>query len=263
MRPVLCTLGVVALTLAACGSANDPGAAQSTSSVARTTVTSVAETTSSSVATTTTEVAVTTTPTVETTTTVGWDKERWITQEGPAAMAVVEEYYRLLNSGDVVAAFDMLVGSGSGNHRTSLRMAVDGTNAQITVDCSASEVQPVITCSETISDDFYGPAGIVLKGRIAYAFAGSEATKLTLRSTGTTACTSESYRGTTYLLALYEWIVVAHPDLESTFTGSLDMGKLGIPCTAYPFVNPELASDVCKVVPEFVAQSDVYPIPTA
>jgi hypothetical protein len=179
------------------------------------------------------------------------------------AMALVEEYYALLNSGDVVAAFDMLAGYGSANHLTSLRVAVDGMNAQFTVDCSASESAPLITCSETISDDFYGPAGIALKGSIGYELAGTEANQLRIRSSGPTACTSESNPGVTYLLDLYEWIVVARPDLESKFSGNLDMGSLGIPCTAYPFLNAELASEVCEVIPEFVAQSDNYPIPTA
>jgi hypothetical protein len=263
VRLVLSVMCVITLFLGACSSSSEETVGQSTSSMgAVTTVTGDHAEASTTAATTTTTGVVTTTSTADTTTTtVDWDRNQWLAEKGPAAMTLVEEYYSMLNSGDAVAALDLVKMEAGSVHHRSLLVGMDGANAQFSIGCSISETQPLVVCRETITDDLYGPAGIVLTGSTAYAATRSDASRLALRLSGLTACTSESYEGTTYLLDLYEWIVVAHPELESKFTGELSMGKLGIPCTAYPFRAGDDAAEVCDVVSEFIAQSDKYPVP--
>ena len=263
MRLAVSILCLIVLLVSACGSTGGQGTNQSTSSVIRvTTVTNAEETTTTTARATATTGAVTTSSIAESTTTTTLDIEHWIAQDGPVTMALVEEYYGLLNTGDVEAALDMIAGFLGENFRENLTMAVDGANARFATDCSISETEPVVRCRETISDDLYGPAGIALTGGMRYTVAVGESDQLTLRFDGPPACTSESYTNANYLLDLYDWVVGAHSILRLNFTGDLSMGELGIPCTAYPFPTAELAIEVCEVVPEFLAQSDKYPITT-
>lgn len=263
MRSAVSVLCLIVLIVSACDSTGVQGTNESTSSVIQTTtVTNAEDTTTTTATSTTTTGAVTTSSIAEPTTTTTLDIEHWITQDGPVTMALVEEYYGLLNTGDVEAALDMITGFLGENFRESLTMAVDGANARFATDCSISETEPVVSCWETILDDLYGPAGIALAGGMRYTVAGNESDRLTLRFDGPPACTSESYTNANYLLDLYDWIGTAHSILRTNFTGDLSAGELGIPCTAYPFGTAELAIEVCDVVPEFVAQSDKYPITT-
>lgn len=213
-------------------------------------------------ATTTAPVTTTTAPvTIMTTAIVDVGHEEWMAEQGPAALALIEDYYATLNSGDVAAALAMVSGFMPSNLPLTLHVGVEGLGASFIVDCSISDTRRHIVCNETVTDNLYGPAGITLRAHVGYAIAENTITRLAGEGHDLGACSGDPTGHTaTYLLNLYDWIVETHPELESQFTGTLSMGTLGIPCTPYPFSRAESASEISKVVSEFVARSDKYPI---
>jgi hypothetical protein len=275
VRLAVLLLWVIVLILGACSSSSEDVIEESTPSAsaaatgadgdetAATTGHTVDTTSTTEGATTTaaTGDTVDTTSTTEgaTTTAAARVSEQWIAEEGPAVLLLVEDFYAALNSGDSAAALDMI--KGNEILLESLGVAVDGTNAVFSADCSISEDRPIVNCTEKVTDDLYGPAGITLRGGTSFArLHYGTGTLLNIEQSVASACISESYSGTNYLVDLYEWITVAHPELAPKFTGDLSQGTLGIPCTAYPFRDGDNASEVCNVVPDFVAQSNQYPI---
>jgi len=199
--------------------------------------------------------------TATTTAIVDSGQEEWMAEQGPAALALVEDYYATLNAGDVGAALSMVSGSMPGNLSSTLQIGVEGLGTKFVVDCSISESRHHIVCSEVVTDNLYGPAGITLNSHVGYTTTSNGTIQLIVDGYGNPACSGDPTGSAgTYLLDLYAWIVETHPELERNFTGTLSMGTLGIPCTPYPFSRAENASEISDVVPEFVAQSDRYPV---
>lgn len=216
------------------------------------------------VATPTVPVTTTTAPVTTTTTAIAdVGQEEWMVEQGPAALALVEDYYATLNTGNVAAALAIVSGSMPSNLPWTLKTGVEGLGTQFAANCSISETRHHIVCNETVTDNLYGPAGITIRAHVGYATGQNTITRLVGEGYGIPACSGDpTGRTATYLVDLYDWIAETHPELEWMFTGTLSMGTLGIPCTPYPFLSAENASEISDVVPEFVAQSDRYPIST-
>lgn len=257
MRLAVLLLWAIVLFLGACSSSSEDVVEESTRSASATATEADADET---VATTGNTIDKTSTTEGATTTAAALVSEQWLTEEGPAVLVLVEDFYAALNSGDSAAALDMI--KGNEILLKSLEVAVDGTNAAFSADCSISDERAnLVNCTENVIDDLYGPAEITLSGRTSFArLPYGTGSPLRTENSAASACISEGYVTANYLVDLYKWITVAHRELARNFTGDLGQGPLGIPCTAYPFRNGDNASEVCEVVPEFVAQSDQYPI---
>jgi hypothetical protein len=204
-----------------------------------------------------------TTAEVTTTTTVVWDQDQWIVEDGPAALALIEDYYAALNAGDVATGRDLVERSTSfAQPFEVLPLAVDGVGARFVFDCSVSESQPRVMCHETVTDSLCGPAGIALEGSVSYRVT-DEGLLATEESPGhLPVCVGDPPGDAArFLLGFYEWVVDTHQDLKWVWTGDLSTGVLGISCTPYPLVNAQAATNACDIVPEFIAQSDIYPRP--
>jgi hypothetical protein len=221
-------------------------------------------TTTAPVTTTTAPVTTTTAPVTTTiTSTVVPGQQSWMIEQGPTVLALVEDYYATLNAGDVAAALAMVSGSIPENLSSTLQIGVEGLDTRFVVDCSISETRRHIVCSEVVTDSLYGPAGIMLKSHIGYTINQDRIGLVSGEGYGIQSCAGDpTGPAATYLIDLYDWVVETQPELARKFTGELSMGTLGIPCTPYPFSGAENASEVSDVVPEFVAQSDKYPIST-
>jgi hypothetical protein len=175
-------------------------------------------------------------------------------------MALVEEYYSALNSGDWYAAFEFVNGETLGQR---LPMAVEGLHSQFAYDCELGETAGFIICTEDVTDDLYGPAGITNHASVRYAY--HEGRLIVDRDDWQHqpfVCSAD-LRGDSlsFLMEFRVWAADAHPELERYWLwGDPIDSVLAVPCTVYPFRSPEAAVEICKSVPEFVAQSDHWPI---
>jgi len=209
---------------------------------------------------TTTEVpAVTQAPT--TTTTAAPTTTTAPPAPGVAAMDLVDELYATLNAGELPS--DIL--EMDGEMELVLSIATGGLNAQFTHSCDLSEsatgeaVQ--IDCSEEVWDDFYGPAGIRPTSSVTYEMRGDRLAIVDGRTCADRAPSGEVWE---YLRAYDQWLVA---DVGRWVLWRGEGNTQLLPCTPYPFVDvgnpersPSLAKEYVELVPEFLADSDTYPL---
>jgi hypothetical protein len=243
---------VVALGLVAAACGSGEVAEEPTLTTVGTVPTTVEESTTTTTVVPSTTTPVTTTTTVTTTTV--WDREAWLADEGPAVLDVIDEYYAAMNDADV-GAWSLV---RSQFVRPDLVMVVDGVGGRFEHDCALSETSRQVTCTETVDDDLYGPAGVGLRERVTFVADADGIAQDRI------SCAADDPSGgsAAYLLDLYDWVVTVYPDMGSAWTGNLESGVPGIPCTPYPFRDVEAAQQIVALVPEFLAHSDRWPLET-
>jgi hypothetical protein len=141
-----------------------------------------------------------------------------------------------------------------------LPIAVEGLRSQFAYDCTLGEAQGLVKCTEDVRDDLYGPAGITNQAFVQYRF-HDERLVIDSWEYPPFVCGMEPTGDSlSFLMEFRVWAAEAHPELERYWLwGEPIDSTLSIPCTVYPFRSPENATEISKIVPEFVTQSDRWP----
>lgn len=199
--------------------------------------------------------------TVTTTARVFFDSDEWLNEDGPTALARLDDFYSAVNAGDFETAFAVVDLPKLSPRLNSGQLAVysQGVGAHISHSCSLSETERVVTCTETVTDDLYGPAGIDHQAGEAYVVRGDTIMAYSAMPSSFLFCTEPPGAALEFLLEFHQWAVTTHPELEANWWWGVDDTKSSIPCTPYPFHTPEDAAEICDVVAEFVEQSDRWP----
>lgn len=104
-----------------------------------------------------------------------------------------------------------------------------------------------ITCPMTFTNDFWGPAGVILTGEVRFVVGRDgllrEMSMVTSKATG---------EPLEFITMFDQWLAEAHPDVHASFGQGVD-GEGTMP-------NPDDMPRALQYVDEFIAQSDVYPI---
>lgn len=208
-------------------------------------------TTSTTVQTTTTTLRTTTTAMTTTTSTV-LENVEWGEGEADAALASIDSFYTALNSGDVEAALASI--ASTGRLTDMLPIAAEGLNARFEHDCTVGPARGSVSCVEYVTDDLYGPAGITNHATVSYHY---HERKLTVSDRSFVCQADPTGDALSFLMEFRVWAAETHPELERYWLwGAPINSPSAIPCNVYPFKSPEDAIEICKIVPEFVAQSD-------
>ena len=263
MRP-LCVLVACVLTLAgACATSSDEVAAEPAAAS-----TSEPVSVAPSAATSLSNVEMTTSSTVQITSTIPQststsvatqDQATWDPEEGAVALATIDSFYAALNSGDTEAALALV---HDARLAEKLPIAIEGLRSQFASNCTLGETQGLVKCTEDVTDDLYGPAGITNQAFVNYWYRGD---KLIVDNLGKGhqpfVCEGDpTGESMSFLMEFRVWAAEAHPELERHWLwGEPIDSTLSIPCTVYPFRSPENATEISKIVPEFVTQSDRWP----
>lgn len=250
------------LTLAgACATSSDevvvePAAASTSEPVS---VAPSAATSLSTVAmTTSTRVQITSTIPRSTSTSVATqDEATWDPEEGAVALATVDSFYAAINSGDTEAALALV---HDARFAEKLPIAIEGLRSQFAYDCTLGETQGLVNCTEDVTDDLYGPAGITNQAFVNYWYHGDKLIAVDGRHQSFVCESDPTGDSLSFLMEFRVWAAEAHPELERYWVwGAPIDSTLAIPCTVYPFRSPEDATEISKIVPEFVTQSDRWP----
>ncbi len=177
-----------------------------------------------------------------------------------AAMELVEGFYATLNAGEVPHAFMVI----DGELRHHFDVATRGLNAQFTYSCEALTVDADyvrIRCAENVWDDFYGPAGIRHANEITYMAVGERLAVVEGHTCPAKAPEGEAWE---FLQAFDRWLVT---DSVQSLLWQGEGAERLLPCPPYPFMDiespgrsPELAQEYVAFLPEFLADSDTYPL---
>jgi hypothetical protein len=258
----LCVLVACVLMLAgSCATSSDEvvaeSAAASTSepvSVAPSAATSL----STVVMTTSTTVQITSTIPQSTSTSVATqDEAAWDPEEGAVALATVDSFYAAINSGDTEAALALV---HDARFAEKLPIAIEGLRSQFAYDCTLGETQGLVNCTEDATDDLYGPAGITNQAFVNYWYRNDKPIAADGRHQSFVCEFDPTGDSLSFLMEFRVWAAEAHPELERYWVWGVPIAStLAIPCTVYPFRSPEDATEISKIVPEFVTQSDRWP----
>ena len=261
-----CMLAFCALLVAGSCAASDGGAqtvAPPPSMTAATASTTTAASSPAETTTTTDGAESTTLPPAASTATD--DATEGKPDEGSAALGAVDALYAALSVGDVETALSI----AHGNDLVSvLPIAVEGLHSTFAHECTLAETPGVIRCTETVVDDLYGPAGISNEAFVRYRYHEGElalATDAEYQPNLPFICEADP-RGDAlrFLMEFRVWAASNHPELEGSWKWGWPIDSTtAIPCTVYPFSTIEAAREIAGIVPEFVAQSDDWPLDDA
>jgi hypothetical protein len=198
------------------------------------------------------------TPEQTSTTEALWDQTRWLNEEAPEAIAVVESFYAALNTGEKEAIGDLSPGFLATAGARTLPIAVAGAGARFDVHCLPDLDAPQVICDERVTDDLYGPAGITHHRSVRYTVIDRRLVVEGFRPPFVCSADPEG-SAQRFLLDFHEWSVTAHPETARRWEWGTDNTAISIPCTPYPFRTTEGATEICSQLDEFLAQSEEWP----
>lgn len=197
------------------------------------------ENTTTTVTTTAVPAEVTTTAAVESTTTAPPSTTTAAPTRTP--IDTVVEFYAALNAEDR----DRLLAVWPTVDPDLAALLTEGLHVRLSVTCRPDAADgDVVACTEEyVRHDFYAPAGVTGPIDVRMTTADGAVTDR--------AVTDLPVELADYTAAVGEWLATAYPDVsEAAYQGAGE----------YPFTTVEQLGAVLAVLPDFFAQSDVYPV---
>ncbi|HSG79852.1 MAG TPA: hypothetical protein VLD62_09750 [Acidimicrobiia bacterium] len=175
-----------------------------------------------------------------------------VSDQASAGTQKVIDAYAALGAGDLDAASGPVVQ----HNLPLLRDLFERLGGKVWAECEVAGGGPVqvVTCTEHMEDAFYGPAGILPTAKVVWLTGDSGVARISWDRSDPRVFEHLTPAMSVYLGRFGTWLQERDPDLyrESGYTSD--------PCGCFPFPNPEGATGVLELVPEFVAQSEDYPL---